>query len=567
MLKWVINIFSKILKYFSFGDIIFFISILLIGGFNEFVACILSLILTGYLFLKLKKTKRLSIKINTLSVSIGLICLMYGITVLWSVDRGMAFIGFLKFLPLLLFLITVWQSEKINFEIWLPYFSAIMVLISTLGMHIPFTASFFSVANRLAGFFQYPNTFALFLLVSELILIKKDKLHICDYVCLAILIFGLLYTGSRTAFIIAVVANLAMIVYKFKQSSKRKTFFIAISVFIGVCVATFLTIFILNPDILTRYLSIKLTESTFVGRILYWVDALPLLLKYPFGMGYLGYNYIQGTVQTGWYSVRFVHNDFLQLCLDVGITPTVFFIFAVAKSIFKKGTPFYKRIVVISICAHSFFDFDLQFLSVFFMLLLLLDHSSGKTVIFKKDKRALNCILVFLFVINAYMGTHLTLAYFNQNKTADAIYPYNTDVKIAMLEVESDLAQANAIADRILNQNTVSPIPYSVKAKYYYSIGDFNSLISTKRTIFNLDPFEYTEYEEYCQMLINGISLYQKTGDTESIKYCQQELVSIKNTLEQNISSLSALGAKIDDQPQSQLPEEILYYIAEIEKE
>ena len=48
---------------------------------------------------------------------------MYGATILWAIDSGMAFIGFLKFLPLLLFLVTVWQNKD------LPYFSAVMVLI------------------------------------------------------------------------------------------------------------------------------------------------------------------------------------------------------------------------------------------------------------------------------------------------------------------------------------------------------------------------------------------------------------------------------------------------------
>lgn len=543
------------------------LSALFIGGFNEFIACIISVVLTVYLFIKLKKTKQLYIKNNILGISLAVICLMYGITVLWAVDRGMAFIGFLKFLPVLLYLITIWQNDKSNFEMILPYSSAAMVLISTIGMLTPFFSQFFSVADRLAGFFQYPNSFALFLLIAEIMLLGKQKFKLPDYICLFVIIFGLLYTGSRTVFLIAIVANIATLIYKFKNFFNKKSAIIYSTIFLASSTVVVIVIFLLNPDILNRYLSISLAESTFVGRILYWKDSLPLLLKHPFGMGYLGYNYIHSSVQTGWYSVRFVHNDFLQFALDVGIIPTLLFVFAIGKTIFKKGFPFYKKIAILSICAHSFFDFDLQFLSVFFVLLLLLDNSSGKTITIKNNVAILRCALVVFLAVNVYMGTHLTLAYFGQTKTADAIYPFNTDVKISMLETESNLAAANAIADEILSQNTVSPIPYSIKAKYYYSIGDFSSLIGAKRTVFDLDPFEYKEYEEYCQMLINGITLYQKSGDLASVEYCKKELVNTKNILEQNINSLSSLGKKIDDQPESQLPEEILYYISSIDKE
>jgi len=91
----VIIIFDKLKQHFSFADIILFLSVILIGSFNEFAACILSAVLCVYIFLKLKKEKKINIKINVLSISITLICLMYGITILWAVDSGMAFIGFL----------------------------------------------------------------------------------------------------------------------------------------------------------------------------------------------------------------------------------------------------------------------------------------------------------------------------------------------------------------------------------------------------------------------------------------------------------------------------------------
>ena len=73
--------------------------------------------------------------------------------------------------------------------------------------------------------------------------------------------------------------------------------------------------------IFRRVLSLSFTESTFVGRFLYYMDALPQILRRPFGMGYMGYYYDQLSVQTGVYSVMYLHNDLFQLVLDTGWIP------------------------------------------------------------------------------------------------------------------------------------------------------------------------------------------------------------------------------------------------------
>ena len=95
------------LKKVSFTDFILLATIIFIGGFNEYVACALSVIMSAYLICKIIKTKSLNIKLNILNISIALICAMYGITALWAVDFGMALIGFLKYFPIPLYLILI----------------------------------------------------------------------------------------------------------------------------------------------------------------------------------------------------------------------------------------------------------------------------------------------------------------------------------------------------------------------------------------------------------------------------------------------------------------------------
>lgn len=551
----------KLPKIHSFTDIVLLLSVVLIGGFNEYVSCILSVIICGYIFFKLCKEKQLILKTDLTFIAVSVICVFYGLSCFWAIDSGMAFIGFLKFLPVLLYLVAISQNDSSSFEEVLPVLAAALTVISFIGMKIGVGESFFSVAGRLAGFFQYPNTFALFLLICELLIIKKTSLKIPDFVLIAILSAGVFFTGSRTVFILFFISNAAMIFFGAKRQT-RKILILVFAVIIAVMAAVIL---LSKGNVFERFLNISFKESTFVGRILYFVDALPLLIKYPFGMGYLGYSYIQNSIQTGLYSVRYVHNDFLQLFLDVGFIPALLFIAAIIRAIFSKNTAVYKKIIILTLCAHSWFDFNLQFIGMFFILILLLNDTSAKKTVIKKKLLLSKSVVALLLVVNIYMGIALGLAYFEKREASEALYPFNTDNKIAMLESQSDVNAANLIAEEILKQNTASYIPYSIKSKYAYSKGEFTAVIRNKQLAIAKNPLNYDEYEEYCKMLINGIILYNKASDSGSVKVCQTELLKAKAMLESNESRLSKLGKMIKDQPVTEFSEEILNYINAIE--
>lgn len=544
-------------KINCFADIILLLSVVLIGGFNEYVSCILSVILCAYLSFKIAKTKKLVIKPSLTLLSVALIVLGYGFTVLYAVDSGMAFIGFVKYLPLVLFLVSLNQSEKESaYAEILPVFAAILTLISAIGMHIPFFKPFFTVAERLAGFFEYPNTFALFLLVCELLLFKKTSFKLLDIAVMAVLTFGIFLTGSRTVFVLWFIAN-ALCVFFVVNKKIRKILLAVFALAVAVLVA-----FMLFTDnlIFARFLRISLNETTFVGRFLYFYDALPLMLKHPFGLGYAGYSFVQHGIQTGVYTVRYIHNDFLQFVLDIGFIPALVFIAAIIRKILKKDTPTYIRIILITVFAHSCFDFNLQYLSIFFIIILLLEDNKKPKEI-KKNLWCANLLVSLVLVISVYMGTALTLAHFDARMLSDKLYPFNTDNKIAMLASETDINKANSLAIEIQKCNNATYIPYGIKAKYAYSKGEFKAVINNKQIAFTKNPFNYDEYEEYCKMLISAIELYKKAGDTASVNICKTELLKTKALLEKNNERLSSLGKKIKDQPKTTLSEDILHYI------
>ena len=72
---------------------------------------------------------------------------------------------------------------------------------------------FFLVASRLGGFFQYPNTFALFALIGLEIIATKSVVKWQDGVIAVVLLFGILASGSRTVFALMVCALILLTIF------------------------------------------------------------------------------------------------------------------------------------------------------------------------------------------------------------------------------------------------------------------------------------------------------------------------------------------------------------------
>lgn len=548
------------LKKYSFADWILPVALLAVGGFHEYISCGLSVAMCIYLLVRLLQKKELRIRRDFLTSGVVALCLGYALTCLWGIDRGMAFVGLLKFLPVFLYTICLQQNGEAHKGLeLLPWVAVVMAAVSAVGMQFPAGERLFAVAGRLAGFFQYPNTFAIFLLVCELLILKKSGKKPVDYILLVLLVAAFFYTGSRTAFVVAILANIGMLLVL----TQKKARIISLAVLAGVFVAGLLLAMI-PGSVFNRYLNISLTESTFVGRLLYWQDGLKLLVKYPFGMGYMGYYYDQLSVQTGVYSVMYLHNDLFQLVLDTGWIPAGIFLAALVSWFVKKDIPGADKIIVGALCLHSFFDFNLQFAGMFFLLIALVSPNTYDKHLVVKPKMLLKIALAVTAAVSLYMGSALMLAHQGERELADTLYPGNTQNKLAMLQQETDLERANTLAEEILKQNTRFYAPYSVRAKYSYSKGEFNAVIENARAALERNPFGHQGYEDYCRMLLKGMELYKKAGDATSAEICRQELLSVAEQLARNGDRLSALGKKINDQPVLELPRDLQTEIAKL---
>ena len=90
----------------------------------------------------------------------------------------------------------------------------------------------------------------------------------------------------------------------------------------------------------------------------------------------MGCYYAQGSFQTGVYAVVNIHNEILQILLDIGWIPAAACVTALVFAIKKSDR--LGRIVIILIAAHSMLDFDLQFLAMDFILVLAAECACEK---------------------------------------------------------------------------------------------------------------------------------------------------------------------------------------------
>lgn len=547
-------------KKIDYLTVTYFASLFAVAVFHDYLSCFFSVAIIIGLFYMKKNSDCFEVKINLISISVTVICAAYLICTIWAVDRGMALTGFFKFMPVFLFLIYIMQKQQAVEQIhkYLPYASAVMCAVSFLFMQIPALHDKFSVAGRLSGFLQYPNTFALLMLVSELLLIRKEELKKKDFAVIAILLAGIILSGSRTVFALMIIANIVMII---AVLGKRNRKMILITVIGAVAVMIAAALLLGGNYIVERFTDYSLSESTFAGRLLYWQDALPVILQHPFGLGYMGHYYLQQSIQTGLYSIRFVHNEFLQIALDVGLIPCILFAAAAVKTFVSKNVEFYKKIIAAVIVLHCGFDFDLQFIAVFCLLITFMQYDEGSREIRIKCGAAAKAVMVILIAANLYMGLALGSAHFNKVDMADAMYPWNTQNQQKMIIMTADVEEQEKLADEIISRNEYVVLAYSVKARNAYSHGDFSELIQWKHKLFEKAPLQYEEYKEYCSMLINGISLYSQAGDMNSAGICAGELLQAEQALASMSEKLSDLGKKIKDQPETELPHEIQNYI------
>lgn len=503
----------------------------------------------------------------------------YALCSLWAVDKALAPFGAVKYLPVPLFFLLCANrpgEEARTARSLLPYLSAASVVLSLLLGCIPGLQGLFYVNSRLAGFFQYPNTFALYLLLGLIVGLQSEASAACKYPVAALNLSGILLSGSRTVFFLLAGYTLVLIIIGQGKVRFVPAFVLAGLALAAACYAAGTG----NVSSVTRFLTASRSASTLLGRLLYVQDALPVILKHPFGLGYMGYSFLQGSFQTGVYSVANAHNELAQLLLDVGWLPAGITIAAFIQ-IFRE-TDLEGKILLACLCIHSLFDFDFQYIAIALLPVLLAEHAfdapaAPKRVRAKHRKSqgaprqtgrlpgsSVAAAAAVLIAGSMYFGAVSGAEYCKDYTAVLTLYPNHTYALMEKLKAAGSAEEVSVLSERILARNKSVSLAWSAKARVAYARGDFTTVISAKTEAISLSPYTLEEYLDFFDMLYKGYELYTENNMADSAEFCRQCLLSIPSLLEDTLIHTSSLGRRIADQPNLILPAEYQTILSEI---
>lgn len=543
--------------------LIFAAGFFLAGLYYEFCAALAAIALLAWLW----RRGRLRFRLNLASGAVAAIFFGYVLSCFWAADRGLAPLGIPRALTVALAGLCLLQLEPEERRVLLgdlPVIGALMTLISAPLQLVPALEYYFSVSGRLGGFLQYPNSFALLLLLGleQLMLEETEKRPLwLRLVCAVLLSLGLLLSGSRAVFLIALLALAACLLLRLlgrKRQPLRGLWPLLAAVGAGALLS--IPAAALSPGAGEHLGEISVGASTFLGRLLYIKDALPVVLRQPFGLGYLGYGMSQRSFQHGIYAVRWIHCDPLQLLLDIGWLPAIVCAAALIRALrVKDGGPL-RHVLLLTILAHCALDFDLQYPALFMVLLLTLDWEQGKTQGFEA-KLPLKAGAALLCAGALYLGAAAGLGDFAPPELALRVYPIHTRALLELLPEAQTPAEMEELADRILALDDKAALAWDAKARCQFARGDVQGMIVSKRKALRSAPYTPEEYQDFFEMLVQAERMYRETGDRTGAAFCRQEIMSLEARIRDVLDSTDPLAWRIDEKPELTLPEGYEEYV------
>lgn len=517
------------------------------GLFYEFTVFICACLLLLGIGIIVKKRKKFVFFKTYTNIAFVIFTAGYWVSICFAIDKGLAFVGALKFTAPLIFLVFLMQIEGDRHEECvkaIPKVGIIMLIISGMAGIFEESRDYFFRAGRLGGFFQYSNTMALFFLIGIILLCFEEKKNKKIWTEVILLVAGILLTGSRTVFFMMLAFFLFMCV---REKNMRKNIIRLLGI---VLIVTSIYVWVTGDyQNIGRYLSSSLESSTLLGRILYNIDGLRLLCEHLGGVGYKGYSILQPLIQTGVYTTVFVHNDWLQIALDAGVVTAIAFGVAVVGNIISKDTKARNKVVLIVISFHMLLDFDLQYLVIFGVLLLMFSLEHGKKE-WKFPKAAFSiipvCVLYGYFAI-AYLFYHVGLY-----EETDKLYPYDSRIKEVCMMNSSNMSEAEDMADEILKLNQYSYAAWNIKAVAELEKENYAGMIECKKKGLAITRYDILEYQDYIVMLNKAINV--STG-SEREKYISN-LLCVENQIQEVLGQTNDLAYRIKDKPEMKLSQE-----------
>lgn len=480
------------------------------------------------------------------------LCGLTLLTIPFGVSSGMAFAGFLRLAVWVLFFLyaaTYTDQERADILNAVAYEGAVLSLITIAGFLYDAAAGIDDPNGRIDGFFQYANTWSLFLLACLILLALKDRRHPADWPAMAALLCGVYLSGSRGVFLLLLPLALAWGVHRLIRLRDVKTVALAAG---GMAAVGVLAVLLSGGLVLDRLRAITLSSSSLNGRLLYYLDGAEMLLRHPLGVGYGGYLYLQPLEQTGVYTLRFIHNEYLQAALDGGVLAGVLLAGLMAALLFRKGAPLRERAVVFAIAAHCLIDFDLHFTAVVFLLLLC--GSGGKCRQISLPRRPVLVAGTALALMFGYFAAAYYMDFTGRAKAAYTMFPADLSLAENYLQTFSTVEQAEPMADRIIQMSPLSMVAWDCKFGAAARRADLPAMVEAKYNYLRLNRYRGEVYEEFTALLENACA----QGSQEELSRYLTVTENVIQQLEEVNRTTSPLAYRIVDKPQLGFSGEIL---------
>ena len=431
------------------------------------------------------------------------LCASMLLSVPFAVSAGMAFAGFLRVFTWVLFFVyasTYTDTERRGILDAVAYEGAILSAVCIAAFLYDNAAGFEDANRRIDGLFEYANTWSLFLLVCLILLALRERRRKIDYAAMASLLCGIFLSGSRGIFLLTAALGIA---YGVWQLVRRRRFVPVVLGVLAIAAIGVLSVLLSGGMVLDRLRAITLNSSSLNGRLLYYLDGLSMIVSHPLGVGRGGYLYLQSVEQTGVYTLRFIHNEYLQCALDGGILGGLCMVGLALALLLRRGVPLRERVVMLAIAAHALIDFDLQFTAIAFLLLLC--GAGGRTREFAASRRkvcAVGCTAL------AAVFSYFTLAYFlgyaGNHAAAYAMVPRDLSVAEEHLMSFSSVADAQPAADAIIGSTDLSMLAWDCKFADAVQRTDYPAMAETKYQYLRLNRYRMEVYEEFAKLLENA---------------------------------------------------------------
>jgi len=526
-------------------------------GTNELhIVFALDIILLLLIFLRIYKNKKIIFTKDIKFILILIWAASYLVTMLYSADTELAFLGFLKFFSVPLF-ITLIMQYKYDVEERSQWFEAIgkigavMVIICILSIFIGKSDVFF-YQNRLAGFFNYANSFAMFLLIGLISTGFKKELRLIDYAVMGVLLVGIILTNSRSLMIITAFSYVLVLIFS-KVNKKTKLLNSAIMVVVAVS-----TILIAGAfGVSNRISTTSGNASEWVLRLLYYKDALRMISENIFGYGHMAWWYMQEGLQTGVYDAQYIHNGLLQVAVDAGVIPALLIVIVFIKAFFEKNRNSRDKILMIIILGHALIDFDMEFLAITLPLFMTLEFDKLieiKNIVMAKLGICLGIIVYGFFSIVTVFGK------IGAYDKANSIFPYSFNLDKELLN-ETDSTKMLEIAEKLYEKNKYFVNSAKILSEKEQAENNYEKANEYEWWIVENKKYTMRNYIEYVKFIEDSIEYYSSRGDIDSIKVCVSKIEAVISRINDVLATSDELAYKIAHKPRLTIPDELITYL------